>query len=170
MFSLLDLFVVAVIALITGGALGFLSNRFFSSGQKKNRSLEIRLRQAESQLTEYQQQVTHHFAETARLVNTLTRNYRDVHEHLASDALKLANVDISRQLLTQTDSGTKPPQEAIINQENFQPPRDWAPKTPGKTDTPGECFDIGDDFDCEEASGSNGDSRSRLQQPAPEHS
>ncbi len=129
-FSLSMLIGAAVIGLVVGLLLGMLLTRTSSSG-KKLHSVESQLEQTEQSLSNYQQEVTEHFAETAKLVNDLTRNYRDVHEHLAGSALKLANVDISRQLLSTPPSEVAqddtPTEQAAIDQEDFQPPKDWAP-------------------------------------------
>lgn len=125
MFSLATLLITAITTFIIGGLLSLLLTRSFSSSEQKTRTLESRLEEAEHSLANYQQEVTEHFAETAQLVNNLTQNYKEVHEHLAGSALKLANVDISRQLLSTNpdDDGN----ELNINEETFQPPKDWAP-------------------------------------------
>lgn len=125
MFSLATLLITAITTFIIGGLLSLLLTRSFSSSEQKTRTLESRLEEAEHSLANYQQEVTEHFAETAQLVNNLTQNYKEVHEHLAGSALKLANVDISRQLLSTNpdDDGS----ELNINEDTFQPPKDWAP-------------------------------------------
>jgi uncharacterized protein len=124
-FSFTMLLIVATAAFVVGCLLSLVLNRSFSASEQKTRSLESRLQEAEKSLADYQQEVTEHFSETAKLVNNLTQNYKEVHEHLAGSALKLANVDISRQLLSSnlTDDGN----ELNINEEDFQPPKDWAP-------------------------------------------
>lgn len=125
MFSLTTLLITAGTTFIVGGLLSLLLTRSLSASEQKTRNLETRLQEAEESLANYQQEVTEHFAETAQLVNNLTKNYKEVHEHLAGSALKLANVDISRQLLsTNVDD-----QEGELNvgEEAFQPPKDWAP-------------------------------------------
>ncbi|MGS2717717.1 YhcB family protein [Eionea flava] len=125
MFSLTTLLIAAATAFIAGCLLSLLLNRSLSPSEKKSRALETRLQETEEKLTNYQQEVTDHFAQTAQLVNNLTQNYKDVHEHLAGSALKLANVDISRQLLsTGVNDNDKPLND---NEETFQPPKDWAP-------------------------------------------
>lgn len=125
MFSLATLLITAITTFIIGGLLSLLLNRSFSSSEQKTRTLETRVQDAEESLATYQQEVTEHFAETAELVNNLTKNYKEVHEHLAGSALKLANVDISRQLLsTQPDSEGS---ELTLDEDTFQPPKDWAP-------------------------------------------
>lgn len=143
MFSLGTLIVVALLALTCGCVLGALLSRTLSPQQQKARTLETKLQESEQQLNQYQQEVTDHFAETAQLVNKLTQSYREVHEHLASDALKLANVDISRQLLSNSSDDDKLMGEISINEEeSFQPPRDWAPKAPGESNTLSEEYGL----------------------------
>ena len=100
--------IVAVLMLVLGCVLGVLLARtasFQQGQQRKSRMLEAKLQEAEKELARYQQEVTDHFAQTAALVNNLTQSYREVHEHLVTNALKLANVDISRQLLSDGTHG-----------------------------------------------------------------
>jgi uncharacterized membrane-anchored protein YhcB (DUF1043 family) len=124
-FSLTTLVIVASITFIVGCLLSLLLTRSLSSSEQKTRHLETRLQEAEDNLSNYQQDVTEHFAETAQLVNNLTKNYKEVHEHLAGSALKLANVDISRQLLSTNPDDSEA--ELNISEEAFQAPKDWAP-------------------------------------------
>ena len=125
MFSLTTMLMVAATAFIAGCLLSLLLSKSLSSGEKKSRTLETRLKETEEKLNDYQQEVTDHFAQTAQLVNNLTQNYKEVHEHLAGSALKLANVDISRQLLA---SGVNDNEAELGDSEKgFQPPKDWAP-------------------------------------------
>ena len=125
MFSLTTLLIAAITAFIVGCLLSLLLTRSLSSSEKKSRALETRLKETEEKLNDYQQEVTEHFAQTAQLVNTFTQNYKEVHEHLAGSALKLANIDISRQLLSNSVNDG----EATLSEteERFQPPKDWAP-------------------------------------------
>lgn len=124
-FSFTTLLIVAIATFILGCLVSLLLTRTFSSNEQKTRTLETRLQDAEDNLATYQQEVTEHFSETAKLVNNLTQNYRDVHEHLAGSALKLANVDISRQLLSNNIDDDK--KDVSIDEDGFEPPKDWAP-------------------------------------------
>jgi hypothetical protein len=80
--------------MIIGGIVSALAIRRFG-GQS---NLEKRLHEAEQQFKNYQADVTEHFEETSRRVNALTRNYKDVHEYLASSAMKLTNPQMSRAI------------------------------------------------------------------------
>lgn len=87
------------VALIIGAVTGAMWMKLFSPQVKINRDLQQRLHQSEEKLTRYQQEVTEHFTETSRLVNNLTKSYRDVHEYLASSAMKLTNPSVSQAFL-----------------------------------------------------------------------
>ncbi len=143
MFSLITLISVAAAALIFGCLLGVLLNRTLSSQEQKARALKTKLQDSEKQLLQYQQEVTQHFAQTANLVNTLTQSYKDVHEHLASDALKFANVDITRQLLKSSEASDFL-SEPNMDENEVHAPKDWAPKTPGSDGTLSESFGLKD--------------------------
>jgi uncharacterized membrane-anchored protein YhcB (DUF1043 family) len=142
-FSLITLIGVAAVALIVGCLLGVLLNRTLSPKEQRARTLEAKLKDGELQLVQYQQEVTKHFAQTASLVNTLTQSYKDVHEHLASDALKFANVDISRQLLKSSETSDFL-SEPNMDEKEIHAPKDWAPKTPGTEGTLSESFGLKD--------------------------
>lgn len=94
MYSLATVLIFSFFALAIGAAAGMLLSRRFG-GQS---NLEQRLQQAEQQFKDYQADVTEHFEETSRRVNALTRNYKDVHEYLASSAMKLTDPQLSRAI------------------------------------------------------------------------
>ena len=146
MFSLYTLIFVVAIALTAGCVLGVVLSRYTSPQEQKARMLRNQLQQTEERLTAYQQKVNEHFSETAKRVKKLSQSYCDVHEHLASEALKLANVDISRELLNNTINDDKLLRDIPINEEDFQPPKDWAPKLPGSENTLSESFGLEKDF------------------------
>lgn len=148
MYSLAALIITGIVALAVGIVLGGLLARSFSSTNQKNRDLNSQLEKSESQLKDYQQEVTDHFAETAKLVNNLTQSYKDVHQHLANNALKLANVDISRQLISNNIDGEET--ENKIEENDFEPPKDWAPKAPGSQGTLSESYGLHDEGQAEE--------------------
>jgi uncharacterized membrane-anchored protein YhcB (DUF1043 family) len=109
------------------------------------RDVEQRLHEAESSLQGYQRDVAEHFAQTSQLVNNLTNSYREVHEHLANGALKLATPAISRQILDSANNNLGSDSKAYINEQRIEPPRDWAPKTAGTKGTLSEDYDLRDD-------------------------
>ena len=131
MFSLSTLISTALIFAAAGAALTALALRS-SQNQKDSRELEQRLEQAENKFNDYQQEVSEHFSTTADLVNNLTQNYKEVHEYLADSALKLSNAEHSRAFLESANSQLPNNVQITLSEENLEPPRDWAPKTPGR--------------------------------------
>jgi len=93
-YSLGTIIVFSLFTLLIGLGLGVLGFRRFGGQQ----DLQQRLQQAEQQFRAYQADVTEHFEETSRRVNTLTRSYKDVHEYLASSAMKLTNPQMSKAI------------------------------------------------------------------------
>jgi len=84
----IEIIVIAAVALLIGILIGTILHRTLSPQASKSRAVETRLQETEQKLTDYQQEVTEHFADTAKLVNNLTQSYKEVHEHLATNALK----------------------------------------------------------------------------------
>jgi len=156
-FSLSTLIVAVIAGLIVGGLAGTFIARAMSPQEKQNRELASKLAEAEEKLLNYQQDVNDHFAQTSQLINNMTHSYKEVHEHLASSALNLTNIDLSRQLSAAgqgTLSHTPSPTDANdddekqpIEAEDFEAPKDWAPKEPGETGTLSEEYRIEDDLD-----------------------
>lgn len=127
MFSLSTLVFTGFFFLLCGTALGAFLLHIFRSNIY-SRELEDRLNDAESSLQDYQRDVTESFAQTSQHINNMTRCYREMHEHLASSALKLATPEISRAILDSANSLGEP---SYVNAQHIEPPRDWAPKPLG---------------------------------------
>ncbi|MGI1677250.1 MAG: YhcB family protein [Cellvibrionaceae bacterium] len=96
MFSTGAIITVFIAALLLGVGIGILFSRLFKSISGNSTTLKEKLAEKEQQLADYQSDVTEHFLETSRRVNTLTKNYKDVHEYLATSAAKLANPDMNK--------------------------------------------------------------------------
>jgi len=141
-YSLSVLIITALAALITGAVIGAIGVKTMSPEQQRSRDMENRLAKAEAQLSDYQNQVSEHFADTSQLVNDLTQSYQNVHEYLANSALKLANPDLSRQLLEAGDGTLKPADTQQIETEAAAPARDWAPREPGQKGQLSEDFNL----------------------------
>ncbi|WP_078085714.1 YhcB family protein [Microbulbifer mangrovi] len=137
MHSTSVLILVGVFGLALGALLAFLATR---SRQNIDRTqeLELRLKEANTKLEDFQLQVNEHFDQTAQLVHNLTQSYKDVHEYLANSAMRLSSQDIGRQML-EAGSG-----QLSDNDENLSvlPPRDWAPKEPGAKGTLSEDYGL----------------------------
>jgi uncharacterized membrane-anchored protein YhcB (DUF1043 family) len=114
---------VALISGMAGIAVGALL-MFWGMHPKSRQQLEARLQDAEQKLKQQNTQITEHFTHTASLVSNLTRNYRDLHDYLASSAQQLGNIDIQPVLLSDNHAAPILGQGVVIN-----PPLDYAPKT-----------------------------------------
>ncbi len=144
MFSLEILVAVGAISAVIGGLIGaFASRKYIPPEQQKD--LEQSLQLTRQELNKYQQDVANHFAETSRLVNNLTQSYKDVHEHLAKGAVQLTNSEISQSFLAAGDKALGIEAGDAINEVQPEPPRDWAPKTPGETGLLSEEYGLNDD-------------------------
>ncbi|MBE8716853.1 YhcB family protein [Cellvibrio polysaccharolyticus] len=143
MVSFSTLIVACLISLIVGGGLGAFLLYLFRA-QVYSQELEQRLHDAEGTLQSYQRDVAEHFAQTSQLVNNLTQSYRDVHEHLANSALKLATPAISKQILDSANGNLLGGEKSYINEQQFEAPRDWAPKTAGSSGTLSEEYGLHD--------------------------
>lgn len=123
MFSFSALFVTGLFCLLAGvvlGAIGLYSARArFLGGE-----LEQRMHELEAEYKNYQRDVAEHFAHSTQLVNNLAQSYREIHEHLANGALRLATTAISQQLL---EAGKGVDGQLNLREQPIQPPRDWAP-------------------------------------------
>ena len=126
--------VLVAAAFLSGAAVMHLYARKTSHGGVPGRDLEKQLKESEQKLKRYQQEVTEHFVTVSQLTTNMTQSYRQIHEHLATNAIRLASPEIGRQLLkaggsdlSLVDADGKP----LIQAGDIQPPRDYAPKVPG---------------------------------------
>lgn len=120
--------IFGIVCFFVGAGIGALLFVRLSPELRKNRDLQNHLYDKQDELKNYQLEVTQHFAETAKLLKQMAESYRDVHNHLAEGADKLAKDGHSRPImqklpeideLTQTDSAP----------EDIAPPLDYAPKS-----------------------------------------
>ena len=120
---------IGLSCLALGLIIGFIMARTLHPKERERKELEDKLQQSQEQIKNYQQEVTEHFLKTSELVNNLSHSYRDVHEHLATGAMRLTNTDISRQMI---DAGFGRHENTnVITGETPEPPKDYAPKVPG---------------------------------------
>lgn len=120
---------IGLSCLALGLIIGFIMARTLHPKERERKELEDQLKQSQEQTKNYQQEVTEHFLKTSELVNNLSHSYRDVHEHLATGAMRLTNTEISRQMI---DAGFGRHENTnIIAEETPEPPKDYAPKVPG---------------------------------------
>ncbi len=117
-------------------ALGIIVGMFFQRSAKgdsrKVTRLEQKLSETEDKFTRYQADVSAHFMETARKVQTLNKSYKEVHEQLASGASKLCESGEMEEFLSlnfSTQSNASHRGHMIdVSGDGFTPPMDYAPK------------------------------------------
>ena len=114
-------------ALLVGIIAGIFFGRRSSKDNQRYREVERKLDQVMQDKKSFEDEVGDHFADTAKLLNSLTASYRDVHSHLATGAARLSEGD-SPIALSQTDTEADP---TVIPEllADVQPPLDYAPKT-----------------------------------------
>jgi uncharacterized protein len=124
-----SLLLTSLLCLAAGLFIGLLLGRTLHPKEQQRKEAENKLKEAQDQLKDYQHEVTEHFAKTAKLFNDLSHSYRDVHEHLSSSAMRLANPETSRKMV---DAGFGQLKEASLPLTELpEPPKDYAPKVPG---------------------------------------
>ena len=132
--STLTIIITAATFFLIGAGLGHLFARQNQTGNQSVKDVEKKLAESERQLKRYQQEVTEHFLKVSHLTTSMSQSYRQIHEHLATSAIRLASPEIGRQLLKSGGSDLNLTDEdgnSLINAEDVQPPRDYAPKVPG---------------------------------------
>jgi uncharacterized membrane-anchored protein YhcB (DUF1043 family) len=142
LFSQEVVIMIGVLLFCIGGLVGAVISRSVLPPQGR-RDLEEQLRASRQELEHYRQSVTQHFLETSQRINNLTQSYREVHEHLAQGAMELADAETGRKMLEAGES-QHVAHEDTVPDVAFEPPRDWAPKTPGQTGTLSEEFGLHD--------------------------
>ncbi len=120
------------ITFVLGSLIGALLTLWLKPANKKSRQLEKQLQENEQKQTEYQDQVSNHFQETAELVADLTHQYKKVYDHLSTGAQKLCPDELITQQLTLSESAATPELPDVETSEKsdeeigFEMPKDYA--------------------------------------------
>ncbi len=83
--------IIAGLLFIAGLTVGGIAGRWRGQHDNKSRELEKEVDLLRADMTRYRDEVGQHFNKTGELLNAMTRNYRDIYEHLATGAQKLSN-------------------------------------------------------------------------------
>ncbi len=133
----------ALLSLGVGLACGWLLGIRRKSKRNVILDLEARLERAIESRADYEAEVAEHFATTAQLLNRMTRDYREVYNHLATGADSLCDGEViipSAATLLETPSDT---QEVPGNLVGVVPPLDYAPrKSPDEKGQLSETFGL----------------------------
>lgn len=127
-----DILIISIIAAgLVGIVLGAVLHKQFGNSGSKNRELKQQLDSALEKNETYQQNVADHFSKTATLLNDLTLQYRDIHQHLASGADALCTDEEGQSRLSgvpiELNLSNEPRLEEPLG-DNIKPPLDYAPK------------------------------------------
>lgn len=134
----LTTWLVPVIALLVGAAVGFLIARLLPSAAPNR--MQRQVDDLQERFDSYQREVVTHFNTTASLVKKLTQSYQDVQEHLSESAERLALDEQTKQrLLAALHAEDNYPErrERLTPPASQEAPKDYAPKTgegPGTLD------------------------------------
>ena len=134
MVTLTVALVLVAAAFLSGAAVMHLYARKTSHGGVPGRDIEKQLKESEQKLKRYQQEVTEHFVAVSHLTSNVAQSYKQIHEHLATSAIRLASPEVGRQLLksggsdlNMLDSNGNP----LVDIDDLEVPRDYAPSVPG---------------------------------------
>jgi len=95
---------VVIVALIVGGAVGFLLSYLLGVRDKHAAKLEDELTHLKADFNDYRGRVDAHFVETSELFQDMTERYRAVYEHLATGARSLCSEGLRTQRLEVPES------------------------------------------------------------------
>jgi uncharacterized membrane-anchored protein YhcB (DUF1043 family) len=125
---------IAAIALLLGGAIGHFTSRGARANSASARELKQRLADSERRYQEYQHEVASHFVQLSQLNANMAQSYREMHEHLAASAVRLAGPEVAQKLLNSGDGAVQLHDShgnPLLSIDDIEPPRDYAPKVPG---------------------------------------
>ena len=130
---------------VLGIAVGILLQKKTANDARRVTRLQQKLTETEDRFTRYQADVTSHFMDTARKVQTLNKTYREVNEQLASGARKLCEGgDVEELISLNFNTQANPSHRGHtieVPESGVTPPMDYAPKdAPEKGGTLSEGF------------------------------
>ena len=149
--ALLTTLIITAIAFLAGAGATFFYLRYIEDTESGSGDLQRRLEKSDQKLKRYQQEVSEHFITVSHLTTNVAQSYRQIHEHLATSAIRLASPEIGRQLLKSGGSSLSlvdADGNPLVSAEDLEAPRDYAPKVPGGilSEAYGLVDDEADDF------------------------
>ncbi len=134
---------IDILFLGAGAMLGYLWARR-QNQDPRVQELEALLASLQGKYDRYQERVTEHFSASAQLVNGLTQQYRQLHEHLqdgadqlCSDTRRHHQDNPSRAFIPLGQTSLSSPDQAVDPHylAQVEPPRDYADKSPHERGT-----------------------------------
>lgn len=139
MFNSTEVWIIGILAVIAGGALGYFLPRLLHAAPRRNREVETQLHALQEQHKNYRYDINTHFNRSAELLSQLANSYRDVHNHLARGAIDLCDPGAVKQLKI------LPEQTSVLEDQQslaMEPPRDYALRSPYDTGVLDEGFGL----------------------------
>lgn len=137
-----NLILAVIVALAVGVAVGILFGRSHRGSSLRQRRTQQQMEELRSEYTRYQAQVNEHFMESAHLLRRFNDAFRDVNQHMARGANRLANDEDWLEELEQQSARARL-EDGSLDEQGFEPPRDYAPrKDPGEKGTLSEDFGL----------------------------
>jgi uncharacterized membrane-anchored protein YhcB (DUF1043 family) len=125
-YSITIVILTGVVLLVIGAVLGLVLGRRTSTAAQELREAQLKLDQVLQDKRAYEDEVVGHFTETATLLNRLTEQYREVHNHLAQGAETLCQ---GRGPVSLGELGhNRDESEIPAYLADVRPPLDYAPK------------------------------------------
>lgn len=113
----------AMMGLVVGFIIGALVIRFGNKKFRQQHSMQCQLEKTKAELDDYREELTNHFARSAKLLDNMARDYRQLYQHMAKGS----------NTLMSNFSGEKKPfdwqlteAEADNDQAPVQIPRDYS--------------------------------------------
>lgn len=126
MHTTTEVWIIAVVALAAGAALGYFLYQYLHPVPRRNRELEQQLHALQEQYKHHRYDVNAHFNQTTELLGQLANSYREVHNHLARGSVELCDPGSVRVLRP------LPEQSQVLEEQPpviIEPPRDYALKS-----------------------------------------
>ncbi|WP_127959984.1 Z-ring associated protein ZapG [Serratia microhaemolytica] len=103
----------ALIGLIVGIVIGAIAMRFGNSKLRQQQALQNELDKSKAELEAYRQELVGHFARSAKLLDNMARDYRQLYQHMAKTSNDLLpNLPVQdnpfRYRLTEADNDQVP--------------------------------------------------------------
>ena len=118
--------------LLLGLGIGFILGQSNNTPAPQQQNLRQQLMETQTQLTTYKEQVNEHFSNTAILINNLSENYQQIHQHLASGAHLLCDdPDTARDIAHASDASSSQNIPENFDEQQLATitaPMDYAPR------------------------------------------
>tara|TARA_B110000444_G_C18822426_1_gene588441 strand:+ start:873 stop:1358 length:486 start_codon:yes stop_codon:yes gene_type:complete len=142
-YSISIVLLTAIVALLMGITSGILYSRKFPSQPQEQREVAKNLERLQQDQKDYQQEVSKHFTDTAKLLAHFAESYREIHNHLACGAENLCEYKISANIINRLPDSADENGTNDESYKNISQPLDYAPKnSPYETGMLNEEFGI----------------------------